>query len=114
SEQFRVLTGARTRVIWSSQRDGFRHPYFYALDGKQLARLTEGNWEVTDLAGVDENRKLIYFVSTEGTPLERHLYSVRFDGTQRTRLTKIPGTHAISMSPTSEYYVDNFSSLTSP
>src|SRR3989442_3987687 len=38
-------------------------------------------------------------ISTEGTPLERHLYSVRFDGTQRTRLTKIPGTHAISMSP---------------
>lgn len=113
SDQFRFLSTS-PRFIWSSERDGFRHLYLYSLEGKQLARITEGNWEVTELAGVDEARQLVYYVSSEASPLERQLYSVRFDGTQRTRVTKATGTHAISMSPTTGYYLDNFSNLTSP
>ncbi len=40
--------------IWGSERDGFQHLYLYGQDGKLRKRLTEGNWEVTELAGVDE------------------------------------------------------------
>ena len=50
------------------------------LDGKQRKRLTEGNWEVTALAGVDEAKQRVYFVSTEASPLERQLYSVKLNG----------------------------------
>ena len=114
SNQFQFLSGTPTRLLWSSERDGFRHLYLYSLDGKQLARLTEGNWEVTDIAGVDEDRKIVYYVSSEASPLERHLYSVRFDGTGRTKLTTEAGTHTISMSPAADYYMDNHSNLSSP
>jgi len=114
SNQFEFLKGTPTRFIWSSERDGFRHLYLYSLDGKQIARLTEGNWEVTSIAGVDEDRKTVYYVSTEGSPLERHLYSVRFDGSGRKRLTTEAGTHAISMSPTKDYYMDTHSSIAEP
>jgi dipeptidyl-peptidase-4 len=114
SNQFEFLNGTPTRFIWSSERDGFRHLYLYSLDGKQLARLTEGNWEVTSIAGVDEGRKTVYYVSTEGSPLERHLYSVGFDGKGRKRLTTEAGTHTISMSPTADYYMDTHSSLSDP
>ena len=41
--------------LWASERDGFRHLYRYSADGKELARLTSGEWEVTELAGVDES-----------------------------------------------------------
>lgn len=114
TDQFKFLEGGEGRFIWSSERDGFRHLYLYSLAGKQLARLTEGNWEVTSLAGVDEKRQIVYYVSSETSPLERQLYSVHFDGRERTRVSHGAGTHAISMSPTTRYYMDTFSSLTQP
>ena len=42
------------RFLWSSERSGYRHLYLYDLDGKQLAQLTKGEWEVTSLNAVEE------------------------------------------------------------
>ncbi|MGA2599265.1 MAG: S9 family peptidase [Bryobacteraceae bacterium] len=114
SDEFRFLDGAPTRFLWSSERDGFRHLYLYSLDGKQINRVTAGNWEVSEIAGLDENRGMVYYVSTEASPLERQLYSVRLDGQGKTRISQGPGTHSISMSPTTAYYMDTFSNLTTP
>ncbi len=112
NDLFRFLEDGE--FIWGSERDGFRHLYLYSLDGKQRKRITEGNWEVTEIVGVDEAGKKIYYLSTEGSPLERQLYSIKLNGKDRTRVSQGAGTHEISMSPTSEYYLDDFSSLTQP
>jgi dipeptidyl-peptidase-4 len=112
NDLFRFL--ADGQFIWGSERDGFRHLYLYSLDGKQRKRITEGDWEVTEIAGLDEARQKIYYVSTEASPLERQLYSVKLNGKDRARVSQGAGTHEISMSPTAEYYLDNFSSLTQP
>jgi dipeptidyl-peptidase 4 len=104
----------KDEFLWGSERDGFRHLYLYSLSGQQRKRLTEGEWEVTDLAGIDESQQKVYFVSTETSPLERALYSVKLNGKDRTRISRESGTHEISMSPTAAYYLDTFSSLTEP
>jgi dipeptidyl-peptidase-4 len=109
----RFLKGG-AEFLWASERDGYRHLYRYSIEGKQLARLTAGEWEVTDLAGVDESKGLVYFVSTEASPLERHLYSVPVQGGRPRRITQAAGTHAISMPANCRYYLDTFSSLRSP
>lgn len=102
--------------LWGSERDGFRHLYLYSLEGwnQQRKRLTEGNWEVTDLAGVDESQAKVYFVSTEASPLERHFYSVKLNGKDRTRISREAGMHAIAMAPDAQHYLDTFSSLSEP
>ena len=100
--------------LWTSERDGFRHLYRYSADGRELARLTSGDWEVTSLAGVDEAGGQVYFVSTESGPLERHLYRVSLAGSARLRLTQAAGTHDISMAPGCAHYLETFSSLQSP
>jgi dipeptidyl-peptidase 4 len=99
--------------LWESERGGFDHLYRYSINGKEIAQLTHGDWEVDSVAGVDEAAGEVYYVSTEAGPLERQFYSVSFDGTKR-RLTADAGTHSISMSPNCETYLDTFSSLTSP
>jgi dipeptidyl-peptidase-4 len=102
------------RFLWGSERDGFHHLYLYSVEGKQLQQLTEGDWEVTSVAGVDEAAGEIYFTSTEQSPVERQLYAVQFDGKHRRRISTEAGTHAISLSPDCHYYLDTASSLTSP
>jgi dipeptidyl-peptidase-4 len=108
------------RFLWTSQRDGFRHIYLYSLDGlhsfdgRTREQLTSGPWEVTGIAGVDETSGRVYYQSSESSPLERQLYSVRWDGTDKRRVTMGAGTHRISMAPGCGYFLDTFSSLTSP
>jgi dipeptidyl-peptidase-4 len=104
----------KDEFLWGSERDGFCHLYLYSLEGQQRKRLTEGNWEVTEVAGVDEAQQKVYFVSTEASPLERELYSVKLNGKDRVRVSRQPGTHAISMGPTAEYYLDTFSASNEP
>jgi dipeptidyl-peptidase-4 len=106
------LKGGR-EFLWQSERDGFNHLYRYSLDGCLLAQLTHGDWAVTALAGVDEPGR-VYYVSTEASPLERQLYRVDLDGQGKRRLSTPGGTHAISLGPGPDYYLDFFSSLTEP
>jgi dipeptidyl-peptidase-4 len=102
------------RFLWTSERgDGFRHIYLYSNDGKDVKQLTNGSWEVSAINGVDEAAGRVFYTSTEPSSLERHLYSIGFNGDKR-RLTSAAGTHNISMGTGGAYYLDTYSNLTSP
>jgi dipeptidyl-peptidase 4 len=102
------------RFLWTSERDGFRHIYVYSDDGRKVKQLTRGNWEVTGINGVDERRGRVFYTSSEPGHLERQLYSVGLDGSDKRRVTTEPGSHAIAMGPAAAYYLDNFSSMKQP
>lgn len=112
-DNFRWLKGGG-EFLWWSERDGFGHLYRYSSDGRLVAQLTRGEWEVTEVAAVDENRGAVYYLSTEASPLERQLYRVSLEGGEGRRISQGPGTHAISMSPSAEFYLDTFSDLNTP
>ena len=97
------------RFLWSSEKTGYRHIYLYDMDGKQLAQLTNGEWEVIAVQGVDEAKGVVYFTATEKSPLERHVYRVGLDGTGFARISKEEGTHAVKFAPGAGAYVDTYS-----
>uniref|UniRef100_A0A8D0ARX6 Inactive dipeptidyl peptidase 10-like n=1 Tax=Sander lucioperca TaxID=283035 RepID=A0A8D0ARX6_SANLU len=45
-------------------------------DHDEVRHLTSGDWEVTKIFAYDENNQIIYFLSTEDSAQQRHLYSV--------------------------------------
>src|SRR5882724_10869379 len=102
------------RFLWSSERSGCRHLYLYALDGKEQAQLTKGNWEVTALEGVDEAKGIAYFNATEKAPIERHFYRVGLDGTGFARITRQDGVHTVEISPDANAFVDSYSTAMTP
>jgi len=108
------LLKSRHEFLWTSERSGFRHIYRYSNQGELLGQLTSGKWEVTTLNAIDEEKQRVYYTSSEASPLESQLYSVGFDGGERTRLTKEEGTHHVDANATGTYYVDTFSSLRQP
>ena len=103
------------RFLWTSQRDGgYRHIFISSNDGKSVKQLTKGPWEVTAINAVDEAGDRLYFTSTEPTPLERHLYSMKLDGAGKRQLTAANFTHNVSVSPTGAFYLDTYSNLSTP
>jgi dipeptidyl-peptidase 4 len=102
------------RFLWSSERSGYRHLYLYDLEGKELAQLTKGEWEVSAVDAVDETKGLVYFTGTAKSPMERHLYRVSFDGSAISRITIHNGTHVVNMAPDCTAFVDTYSDVTTP
>ena len=100
--------------LWSSERSGFRHLYLYAADGSPIRRLTEGDWMVTDVVGVDEARRLVYFSATAESVLERQIYRTSLDGGGLERLSQEPGWHRGVLSNDGDWLVDSYSSLEQP
>jgi dipeptidyl-peptidase-4 len=102
--------------IWESERGegGFRHFYLYGMDGKLKHPITKGDWAVERLLTVDEDSGHIYYMSSEDSPLESHLYEVDLSGKHRKRMTSGSGVHGVSISPHGAYFTDSFSNLTTP
>ncbi len=109
-----IFLGTGDRFLWTSERSGFRHIYLCGIDGKQTSPLTHGDWEVDHIAAVDEKHERVFFTSTEASPIERQLYSVNFDGTNKQQLSDQPGTHAVSVAPTLAFYLDDYSTAAQP
>ncbi|HKR09387.1 MAG TPA: S9 family peptidase [Gemmatimonadaceae bacterium] len=100
--------------FWLSDRDGYQHLYRYDYSGKLINQVTHGPWMATRIEGSDAKNQTIYYTSTEASPLQRQLYSIRFDGTGEKRITTVEGTHRIDMAPTATYFIDRYSSLAQP
>ena len=112
NDMFRPLEDGR--FIWASERSGFNHLYLYDSGGNLLRQLTDGDWEVDSLAGVDQMRGFIYFTGSKDGPTERHLYRTPIEGGSIERLTPESGTHLVTLNRGFDKFVDIFSSISSP
>jgi len=98
-------------ALLTSERTGFRHLYVLPADGGEPRALTSGEWVVTAIADLDEERRLVRFLATKETVRERHLYEVPLSGGEVRRITSEPGWHQAVFSPDHRRFVDTVSSL---
>jgi dipeptidyl-peptidase 4 len=100
--------------IWQSERDGWRHLYYYSPDGKLVRQITSGKWEVRSFEGVDEAKSLIYFGGTEHSQIAAQGYRIALDGSGMTRLTAGEGAHSVDVSPAFTLFIDRWSDVNTP
>ncbi|MCX6246903.1 MAG: S9 family peptidase [Bacteroidetes bacterium] len=104
----------KSGFLLTSEKDGFRHIYIYTLEGKPVRQLTSGKWEVTGIAGIDEQNAKIFFVSTEVSPLERYVYSIGLDGKNKTCLTPKKGYNVPEFSSRCTWFMNRWSDINTP
>ncbi|MEO0469373.1 MAG: DPP IV N-terminal domain-containing protein, partial [Bacteroidota bacterium] len=83
--------------LWFSERDGYQHLYHYQENGELIGAITAGDWEVTELLAI--TNKEVFYLSTEESPLERHLYAVSLDGEKKRKMTNRGRPHAVVRTP---------------
>ncbi|RYF17841.1 MAG: S9 family peptidase, partial [Flavobacteriales bacterium] len=100
-------------ILWYSERDNWGHMYLYdASTGKLKNQITKGEWLVSRVLKVDEKNRTLYFLGhgkEAGNPYFAYLYKIGFDGKGLTLLTPELGNHAITFSPSDNYFIDSYS-----
>ncbi|MEI2747868.1 MAG: DPP IV N-terminal domain-containing protein [Ferruginibacter sp.] len=102
------------QFIWQSRRDGWNHLYLYNINGTLIRQLTKGSWEVTDVKGFDEKGSMLYYVSTEVSPISKNLYQLSLKNGNRKMITQGNFVHNTSVSSDGNYVIDNFSGPQNP
>jgi dipeptidyl-peptidase-4 len=100
--------------LFFSERSGWKHFYHYGADGKLKKQLTAGPWEAQAINRVDEKGGWIYFSGTRDNPIASNFYRVKLDGTGLERLTRTPGEHRASVSPSGAFFIDSWDSHQAP
>src|SRR6185312_10313644 len=63
---------------------------------------------------IDEKNHIIYYVSAEGSAINRDLYSVNWDGKDKKKLSSKVGFNDADFSSTFHYYINTYSDANSP
>jgi dipeptidyl-peptidase-4 len=100
--------------IWTSEKDGYNHIYLFDKNGKLKNQVTKGAWEVTSYYGFDEKTKTIYYQSTEKGSIVRDIYRISLDGKNKVKLSQQVGTNNATFSPNFDFFINTFSSVTTP
>jgi len=85
-------------IYFQSERDGWAHLYAVSIEGGEPKQLTSGKFEVSDVR-LSQDKTKFFFTSSEGSPFERHLYSMPVTGGARTRITTMAGNNDATISP---------------
>lgn len=103
-----------SKFLWQSERDGFNHLYLYDTTGKLLKQITSGKWDVTSILGFDEKSENLFYVSTEASPIEKHIYKLNLKTGKREQLSKEEGVHDGMLSASGKYICDRYTSQNNP
>lgn len=98
--------------LWASEKDGWRHLYRVSRDGKKEHLITKGNYDVMEIAGIDEKGGYVYFMASPENATQKYLYRTRLNGrgkAERLSPASQPGTHTYSLSPNARYAQHRFS-----
>lgn len=116
NESWRWLPGDR-ELLWVSERDGWRHAWAVARDGGAMRLLTPGDFDILDVAGVDESQGLLYFLASPHDATRKYLYQARLDGKgapERVTPADLTGWHTYNVSPDGRYALHTFSTADRP
>jgi len=100
-----------------SEKDGWRHAFLLSREGKEVALLTPGNYDIIDRAVIDEAGGWYYFYASPENGTQKHLYRVPLHGSgrlERISPANQPGTHTYEFSPDAKWAFHTYSTLDSP
>lgn len=112
------------KFLWLSERNGWRQLFLVDTSGSCVT-LTPPTYDVTEIAGVDEERGWAYYIASPDDPLRRYMYrttiNVVSDGLDtavapQERITppNLHGTHSYRMSHDGKYAIHVYSTFLTP
>lgn len=99
-------------ILWTSEKDGWRHFYKVSLDGKAEKLITKGNYDIIDYGFTDAKTGYVYYTASPENATQKYLYRTKLDGSGTAELltpSALKGNNSYSFSATGKYAIHNFS-----
>ena len=100
--------------IWGSERDGFRHLYWYDETGKLKKQITKGNWEVTDYYGYNPKTKEAFIQTTQNGSINKVVSKVNITNGKIQIISEAKGNNNANFSQNFNYFIETSSSASKP
>lgn len=100
--------------LWASERDGFRHLYWYDKDGKLKKQVTNGNWEVTDFYGYNPKSKEIFVQTTEKGSINKVVSKINIQNGKSQIISNTEGNNSANFSKNYNYFIETSSTAANP
>lgn len=111
-ETYETLKYYPDYFVINSDKSGYSHLYQYSYTGNQLRQITTGYYKVTDFYGIDALGN-VYFQSTISGAINRVVSKI--DKKNRIiHLSPETGVASAVFAPTMDYYLLNYSNVTTP
>tara|TARA_Y100000385_G_scaffold290426_1_gene363489 strand:- start:2810 stop:4966 length:2157 start_codon:yes stop_codon:yes gene_type:complete len=109
-----TFTDNQKSLVWSSEKSGFNHLYLVNLQDGNMQQITSGDWEVTKYHGMNSDGNKVFYTSNEDGAINRSLYCINLDGSNKTKLSTNLGTHSSTFSNGMKYYSNTYSTADTP
>lgn len=100
-------------LIVPSDRDGFLHLYVYNHNGQLLRKVAPGNYDITEVYGMDETTGDIYYQAAALNPHDRQIFVIHKNG-KTERLTSQEGWNTAVFSGDYRYFINAWSDYNTP
>jgi dipeptidyl-peptidase-4 len=111
TNNFTWLNGGKS-ILWTSEKDGWRHFYEVSPDGKPEKLITKGNYDIIDYGFTDSKAGYVYYTASPENATQKYLYRTKSDGSGTAELltpAALKGNNSYSFSAMGKYAVHNFS-----
>ncbi|NNE15669.1 MAG: S9 family peptidase [Saprospiraceae bacterium] len=116
TNDFCFLNGNKS-ILWTSEKDGWRHLYKVSLNGKPEVLITKGAFDVIDLKHVNTKKGYVYYLASPDNATQKYLYRTKLNGKGKNELISpevLKGTHNYSFSSNGNYAEHSFSNHYTP
>lgn len=114
NDNYPIFLDDGEHFVLYSEKSGHNHLYLYDIEGNLENQITKGDWSVTQILGIDDDARRIYYSSTEVSPLKRHVYSIGLNGKNKKQVTEKDGWNNVAFSNGFKYFINYYSNANTP
>lgn len=100
-------------ILFPSDRDGYMHLYLYNSNGTLKRKIGDGNFDITDVYGIDESTGDVYYQVASLSAHDRQVYVSHANGKSE-RLTHQEGWNSAIFSGDFQYFINIWSDYNTP
>ena len=100
-------------ILLPSDRDGYMHLYLYNSNGTLKRKIGDGNFDITDVYGIDESTGDVYYQAASLSAHDRQVYVSHVNGKSE-RLTHQEGWNSAIFSGDFQYFINIWSDYNTP
>ena len=112
-ESMCAVTFTDQHILVPSERDGYNHIFIYTLNGQLKRQVVKGQFEVTDIYGMDDKTGDVFYAANELGPQDKQVYVSHANG-KTERLTSKEGQNNATFSRGFRYFINIWSDLNNP